>query len=403
MPEDRLRILMLAPTPYFSDRGCHVRIFEEARALIKRGHQVRIVTYHLGRDPDPVPVDRTLTVPWYRKQDAGPSWHKPYLDLLLFLKALQVAATFKPHIIHAHLHEGALIGWLLSKCLRLPLLFDYQGSLTGESLNHGFFKAGSLLHRMFKGIERFITRLPDVTITSSTPGLRELTEQWDIAAHKVAALPDGVDTQTFRPFPKETARQHLTEYLTPGPWPLNPAAPAPTIIYLGLLNRYQGVDLLLEAAVLLIQRNVPFHLVLMGFPDEHYRSMVTEMGLSGQVSFTGRINYADAPLLLCAGDIAVSPKISLTEANGKLLNYMACGLPTVCFDTPVNRELLGDTGIYADYSDPSSLASALASALADRDALQMAAEKIRERAVSRHDWANNVVPLEAIYRKMLSP
>ena len=24
---------MLAPTPYFADRGCHVRIFEEARAL----------------------------------------------------------------------------------------------------------------------------------------------------------------------------------------------------------------------------------------------------------------------------------------------------------------------------------------------------------------------------------
>lgn len=398
MPENSLRILMLAPTPYFSDRGCHVRIFEEARALIKRGHRVQIVTYHLGRDLPPVPVDRILSVPWYRKQNAGPSWHKPYLDLLLLFKALRVAATFKPQIIHAHLHEGAFVGWVLSKLLRIPLLFDYQGSLTGESLNHGFFRTGSLLHRIFSGIERFITRLPDLTITSSTSGLQELTGQWEVPSEKVTALADGVDTEIFRPFPKETARQCLTEHLAPCPLPL-----APTIIYLGLLNRYQGIDLLLEAAAQLVKRRIAFHLVLMGFPDVPYRHMAAEMNLADHVSFTGPVDYAEAPLLLCAGDIAVSPKISVTEANGKLLNYMACGLPTVCFDTPVNRELLGDDGIYADYGDPSSLASALADLLADRGNLQGTAEQLRQRAVLHHDWDSRVIQLEAAYRKILSP
>ena len=52
------------------------------------------------------------------------------------------------------------------------------------------------------------------------------------------------------------------------------------------------------------------------------------------ITFTGRVDYGKAPLYLCAGDIALSPKISLTEANGKLFNYMACGLPAVVFDTP---------------------------------------------------------------------
>ena len=47
---------MLAPTPYFADRGCHVRIYEEARALIGLGHEVRIVTYHLGRDMAGIPT-----------------------------------------------------------------------------------------------------------------------------------------------------------------------------------------------------------------------------------------------------------------------------------------------------------------------------------------------------------
>src|SRR5665647_3537086 len=90
---------MIAPTPYFADRGCHVRIYEEARALTKLGHEVCIVTYHLGRDMPGVRVVRTAVVPWYSKLEAGPSWHKPYLDLLLLWKAVTEARSFHPHLI----------------------------------------------------------------------------------------------------------------------------------------------------------------------------------------------------------------------------------------------------------------------------------------------------------------
>ncbi len=86
---------MIAPTPYFADRGCHVRIYEEARALTKLGHEVCIVTYHLGRDMPGVRVVRTPHIPWYGKLEAGPSWHKPYLDILLLWKAL-IEAPFIP-------------------------------------------------------------------------------------------------------------------------------------------------------------------------------------------------------------------------------------------------------------------------------------------------------------------
>ena len=390
MPEKPLRILMIAPTPYFSDRGCHVRIYEEARALLALGHQVKIVSYHLGRDLEPVPVERTVSVPWYCKHEAGPSWHKPYLDLLLLCTALRVARQFKPDLVHSHLHEGVLVGWLVARLRRIPLLFDYQGSLSGESLNHGFFGAGSLLHRLFRWAEGRINRLADLIITSSTPGRQELTSFWQTPLQQVTALPDGVDTTVFRYFPRAAARERL-----------GLDEQVPVIVYLGLFNQYQGVDLLIHAARLMIQQGRNFHLLLMGYPEQEYRQLVDELNINSFVTFTGRVDYAEAPLLLSAADLAVSPKVSDTEANGKLLNYMACGLPVVAFDAPVNWELLGDDGIYAAFGDVVDLARCLSAALTDRDALRQRGKRLRMRAVEQLAWDVRVKELETVYQGLL--
>lgn len=104
---------MVAPTPFFADRGCHARIYEEALALLRLGHKVKVVTYHLGKDKDNLDVYRIVKIPWYKKLSAGPSWHKIYLDILLFFKALKVQRSFKADILHGHLHEGAMIAIFL--------------------------------------------------------------------------------------------------------------------------------------------------------------------------------------------------------------------------------------------------------------------------------------------------
>ena len=389
MADERLKILMLAPTPFFADRGCHVRIYEEARALIGLGHDVRIVTYHLGREMAGIPALRIPAVPWYRKLAAGPSWHKPYLDFLLFFKALAAARRCRPDIIHAHLHEGAFIGLLLKRILRIPLLFDCQGSLTGEMLDHAFIRRGSLLFRIYAYLEKRINNGADFIVTSSQRGASELTESWRVPADRVKGLMDGVDADIFRPFSRDEARKALD--LPPG---------RQTVVFLGVLNRYQGIDLLLEAVRILKERGRAPHFLIMGFPEEEYRERAEGLGLGDLVTFTGRVDYRKAPLCICAGDIAVSPKISLTEANGKLFNYMACGLPTVVFDNPVNREILGDAGVYARPGDPVDLAARIEELLDDPGRMANLSERVREMAVHDHSWRSRAEQLAGIYRKL---
>lgn len=387
-----MKILMLAPTPFFADRGCHVRIYEEARALMACGHEVRIATYHLGRDMAGIATDRTIRIPWYRKLSAGPSWHKPYLDILLFFTALRAARRMRPDLIHAHLHEGAFFGVFLKKILGIPLLFDCQGSLTGELADHGFARKGSLLYRFFALLEGWINRNADAIITSSGAGRDDLVGRWGVPARKVTALMDGVDTAVFRPYPRDEVRRRL-----------GIAPQVPLVVFLGVLNRYQGIDLLLSAMVILKAKGSPVRFLVMGFPDEGYREKARELGVDDMVTFTGRIDYGKAPACLSAGDMAVSPKISLTEANGKLFNYMACGLPTVVFDTPINREILGDAGVYARFGDAADLADRIEALAADAAGRDRLGQQVRDRAEKEHSWRARGEQLSGVCRRLANP
>jgi glycosyltransferase involved in cell wall biosynthesis len=384
---DGLKILMLAPTPYFADRGCHVRIYEEARALTGLGHEVRIVTYHLGRDMPGIPVIRIPRIPWYRKLAAGPSWHKPYLDILLLLKAFAVTRSFRPDVIHAHLHEGAFLGLFLKKLLRILLVFDCQGSLTGEMLDHRFIRRGSLLYLLFCTLERFVNSGADYIVTSSQVGADELVGTWGVPAVRVKGIIDGVDTTRFRPLIQQDARRALN--LPPG---------RPTVVFIGVLNHYQGIDILLDVVKILKERGTAPHFLVMGFPEETYRTRAESEGLGGLLTFTGRVDYSMAPLYLCAGDLAVSPKISLTEANGKIFNYMACGLPTVVFDNPINREILGDVGVYARPGDAADFADRIEELLNDPDRMRELSAKVREKVERDHSWQARGAKLVEIYR-----
>jgi glycosyltransferase involved in cell wall biosynthesis len=373
LPSRTTCILMIAPTPFFADRGCHVRIYEEARALQAMGCQVEVCTYHLGDDRPGLTTHRTFRVPWYKKLSAGPSWHKLYLDLLLLFKAWAVARRLRPDVIHGHLHEGAAIGWVVGKLAGVPVVADFQGSLSGEMAAHEFAGRRSWFYRLVGGIEKWIDHLPDVAVASCSDVAEELRDRFGV--RDVVLALDGVDTDVFRP---DLEAGDLRSLVPPG---------RPTVVYLGLLNAYQGVDHLLEAVPRVLARVPEAHFLVMGYPDEErYRQQARELGVTDHVSFPGRIDYDQAPRYLSLGDVAVGPKLSETESNGKLFNYMACSLPTVAFDTPPSREILGDLGVYAPRGDVAALSDAIADLLEGPGRARALGAQLRQRVMEHFSW-----------------
>jgi glycosyltransferase involved in cell wall biosynthesis len=390
--QQKYKILMIAPTSFFSDYGCSVRILEEAKVLQARGNELTICTYRNGKDIPGFTIRRTPSIPFREQYEVGSSLHKIGFDLLLFWTVLFSALRQRPDVIHAHMHEGAFIGLVVGRLLGIPIVFDFQGSLTGEMIDHKFLHQGSVFYRPLRWLERAIDRMSPAILTSSRNAKQLLVDEFGCRPEKVRTVPDCVSTEQFYP-PTGDEQAALAERKSY----LGIAAERRVIVYLGLLSDYQGTDALLQAAVHLVQQRGDVHFLIMGFPAvDRYQWEAIQLGVDDHVTFTGKIPYRRAREFLAVGDLAVAPKLSATEGSGKILNYMAMGLPTVAFDMPVSREYLGNLGIYAKPADPLSLAEALYKGLFDAEH-NSTGRSLRQTAKEKFSWDHAADTILQVY------
>jgi glycosyltransferase involved in cell wall biosynthesis len=392
-----MKILVIAPTPFFSDRGTHIRILEEALALEKIGHQITIATYHIGRDinlevKNKIDVRRIWRLLfWYRKLEAGPDWQKIILDLLLVRKVLALALTQKPDIIHGHLHEGALIGALVKKILfwrKIKLVADFHGSLTKEMVSHGYLQAG-ILNKLFLWLEKTIDNLGDFAITSSWENTGEVKKFRE--DNKVETILDGVNLDYYQKFSsKETSKKELE-------LPLDKII----ITYTGALIANKGIDYLFSAIPLALSQNQQLFFVLAGFPIAEAEKFVQAKKLEKDVRIISPLNYFDLPEILQASDIAIDPKdSSVNQASGKILQYMGAGLPIICFDKSNNRRYLDEGAYYVPKFSAAGLAKGIIELAGNLERAKEMGRKNKERA-KNFSWNRSAEKLDQIYKKLI--
>ncbi|MEK7549776.1 MAG: glycosyltransferase family 4 protein [Patescibacteria group bacterium] len=392
-----MKILVIAPTPFFSDRGTHIRILEEALALEKRGHTVTIVTYHIGSDlPESlhsnIDVRRILRLLfWYKKLEAGPDWQKIILDLMLVRKAFFLARTTRPDIIHGHLHEGVLIGFIVQSVLfwrKMKLVGDFHGSLTKEMLSHDYLKM-SLLQRVFQWVERWIDNLGDAAVASSWDNAEEINRMRK--KNRVTPLLDGTRLSMFEGIaPKSTLRE---EYGVPENKVI--------VTYTGALIPNKGIKLLLEAVPVVCAKYPDVHFVIAGFPVDQITEFLEQDIFKSHVTVISPLSYFELPKVLKLSDIGVDPKEATTrQASGKTLQYMGAGLPVACFDTENNREYLGEGGTYAREITSAGLAEAIGELVGSPELRAKRGSVCRERA-EEFSWEKNALHAEALYNHLL--
>jgi len=380
------RILHVAPTPFFSDRGCHVRIRGIVRGLQSLGITNRVCTYSIGRDIDDVDAVRCLHVPGYKNTEPGPSAFKYLMDPLLLLTVVRQIWKFKPNVLHCHLHEGLLIGWVAKfLALRSGLVigFDMQGGLTEELDSYGYLNNRGV-RGLFRFVERIITAMPDSFYCSSTTAARLLAEDFSVDPHRIIVAPDGADVV-------------LSDQTTPA----RSANDHPTAIYTGGLVESKGLSILKEAIRQSADRNLPVGYLIIGYPTEDLQDFVDRNELTN-CKLVGRVPFEELGTYLRKGTLCLDPKSGDTsEASGKVMNYMAAGLPVVCFDTPNNRELLGDQGYFASEPNATAFVDQIELALGNPDEAANRGRAAAEHAAKRYSWRASAEKINAGYKAIL--
>lgn len=389
-----MKVLHIAPTPFFSDRGCHIRIKGIVKGLDKRGVKNTVVTYHHGRDVEGINTVRTATIPWYTKVDAGPSPFKYIADILLFFKALVLLARERPDIIHGHLHEGVLIGWAANLCFfwrRTPVIFDMQGSLVGELEAHGYFSKFRFLKRVFWAIEYLIARLPTAFLCSSQESVNVLTDSFSVPVERVCLASDGADVLSVTQREVNALKGKLN---------INPGQPV--VIYSGALSEAKGLSALCELIKGSKKDGLECQYLIVGYPVDKMQKFIADNELEAMVHLAGRVPFEELSTFLACADIAVEPKsANSAEASGKLLNYMGAGLPVLCFGTKNNRGILGDTGFFAADDSVRSLVQCLSHILADADQAECKGAASLVRLKERYSWERTAHVIHSTYADCL--
>jgi glycosyltransferase involved in cell wall biosynthesis len=170
--------------------------------------------------------------------------------------------------------------------------------------------------------------------------------------------------------------------------PRKPPRVRPTVLYVGRLKRYKGIELVLEAVARLRGRFADLRFDIVGTGDhlDALRRRAADLGIAEAVTFAGRVSMEEKISRMQAADVLVytSPKegwgLSVLEAN-------ACGTAVVASDSPGLREAVvdGRTGFLVPHGDIDAIADRIASILSD-DALHARLRTGALEWASRFTW-----------------
>ena len=303
--------------------GDSVQVLALAEAMRRLGHRVELVggspirPYAFGsRDGRARSLARGL--PWWAREGFVLG-----LNLAVFLKALLAAARFRPDTVFERVTPYGSAGRWLARLLRCPLVAHLDASFAEERAYRG---DGTILGLHRRAMRR-IGVAADVVALGSESSRRHFAKL-GIPASRTILMRNGV-------FPDEMVAA-----------PVGTGQPQ-VLGFVGSLQPWHGVDLLIDAATRLRRSGHPVRvrIVGMGRDTERLVALAEACGLADVVEFVGPVSHPEALRLIDTFGIAVLPDTLPSGAPMKLIEYAARGIPAVAPDLPNLRQMWGDDAL----------------------------------------------------------
>ena len=373
-----MRILMIAPQPFFEPRGTPFSEFHRIRALTDLGHHVDLVTYPFGKDVTMrgLQVFRSLRPPFVQSVQIGPSAAKVPLDALLTLTAIRRALSGSYDVVHSH-EEGGWIGVLLAKLLRVPHLYDMHSSLP-QQLSNFAFSGSKVITGVFAFMERLMIRGSRVVIVIC-PALLDTVRAIDPAA-RVVLIENAPGSGEGEPTPAQAAAVRQAHGL---------AVETPLVLYTGTFEAYQGLALLFAAMAIVKRAHPDARLLLAGGKPaqvEAAKGQARAAGIDDVTIFAGERPAEEIPAYLRAAHALVSPRSRGTNTPLKIYQYLRAGRPTVATRLLTHTQVLSDETAILTEPTPEAFARGIVLALVDDAHADAVGRRARELAETKYSY-----------------
>jgi rhamnosyl/mannosyltransferase len=349
--------------------GIENNIRDLAEGFVRRGHTVTVLATNRGL------ATREESINGVRVIKAGRIATFASTPLSLSLPGLLRLLT--PDITHLHVPYpwGEAAQWLTGR--GRPYVLTYHAEAT-RPLQLAIMRLyAPVFRRVLRGAGRILATSPNYVASSPfLPAVRE----------RVSIVPLGVPPGRFAP---------------PDGGPPHP----PTLLFVGLLRHYKGVDVLLRA-VPRLPGDVRLQIAGEGPMRAEWEALSHSLGLQERVTFLGRVPDEDLPRLYQSADLFVLPATSRAEAFGLVMvEAMLSGLPCVTTDVGSGTAYVVKdhvTGLVVPPRSTEALAAALNRLLADPGLRVQMGRAGRERALGEFTLDTMLARVDDIYRAVLS-
>ncbi|MBV9122484.1 MAG: glycosyltransferase family 4 protein, partial [Planctomycetes bacterium] len=290
---------------------------------------------------------------------------------------------------------AALVGGWCRLCSGLPLVYSGHNTMADELPSYQFLRPRALAVGLARFLDACVPRLGDRCLPHSA-NMDQFFRGRGLGARTEAIVPFGIDVDWASQGDGRAVRQHYC----PGP--------GPVLLYTGVLDEFQRLDLLLEALRTVAGSHAGVKLlVAVTIPQAGHLARLVQrardLGVTEQLVITAPQPLAAIRDFLAACDVAVVPRPQAPGFPIKLLNYLAAARPCVLFASSASNGLVHGENVFLAAPDSAeALAGGILEVLRDGDLRQRLAGNAARFVCAHHDRRVIAGQVCAVYRRTLA-
>jgi glycosyltransferase involved in cell wall biosynthesis len=382
-----MKILMIAPEPFFEPRGTPFSEYFRIKALSELGHEIDLSTYPIGKDVE-IPklrIFRSMKVPFINKVKVGPSIQKLFLDFFLFFTVLRLLFKNRYDCIHTH-EEACFFGAVLSRLWRIPHVYDMHSSLAQQFINFNVTDS-AFIHRILRFFEKRALLSSDAII-AICPYLGDHVRESGVN-RKVFVIENTPEADMFFNHSGNKPEAELPPEIKS----------RPVVLYAGTFEHYQGLDLLMESIPTVIKALPETMFLLIGGDKnsiEQFRKRSVELGVEQNVILKEKVPVEKVNAYLDVAKVLVSPRKSGTNTPLKIYSYLRSGRPIVATNLITHTQVLNPEIAVLTEPNSEAFAKGIIEALSNPEIAKMV-ERAKQTAEEKYSYREYLAKTSHLY------